>query len=145
MRAVCIMLLLFLLTGGGSAWGQMMLLEEEASKDHSGAGVTFLLLSVVTLAYGLKSFNDSQDDLDRAEASFVQHEAVRVAGGDTSALRAATSDALNDARVNEDRANAAVFLTILFGLTSYYSFYPEDLPDVSLAATPGGILYRYRF
>ncbi|MCZ6559244.1 MAG: hypothetical protein O7A69_15940 [SAR324 cluster bacterium] len=140
MRAVCIMLLLFLLTGGGSAWGQMMLLEEEASKDHSGAGVTFLLLSVVTLAYGLKSFNDSQDDLDRADASFAQYQAAP-----TTALQVATSDALNDARVNEDRANAAVFLTILFGLTSYYSFYPEDLPDVSLAATPGGILYRYRF
>lgn len=140
MRAVCIMLLLFLLAGSGSAWGQMMLLEEENSEDHTGAGVTFLLLSMVTLAYGINSFSDSQDDLDRADASYAQFQVTS-----TTALQEATSDALNDARVNEDRANAAVFLTLLFAITSYYSFFPEDLPDVSLAATPRGILYRYRF
>ena len=144
MRVACVLVAALLLLGGSPALGQQLMLEEEPPTEFTGTGWTFLVLSLATLSYGLKVLADSDDDLDRAEAKYTQYLAAGT-GPQATTLRAATNDALNDARANEKRANVAFALTILFGLTSYFSFLPDHMPDASLVMTPQGMLYTYRF
>ena len=145
MRVLCLVIVAVLLTGGSAlAQGRRLMLDEEPSRTFNGLGWTFLFLSVATLAYGAKVLGDSDDDLDRADQSFTAYQSAGSASQATS-LRTATNSALNDARTNEERANVALFLAVLFGITSYYSFNPEDLPDNSLTVTRSGILFSHRF
>ena len=144
MRVTCVLVAALLLVGGSPALGQQLMLEEEPPTEFTGTGWTFLVLTLATLSYGLKVRADSKDDLSRADTTFAQYLAAGTPAQATT-LRAATDDALNDARANEKRANVAFALTILFGLTAYFSFLPDHMPDASLVVTPQGMLYTYRF
>lgn len=146
MRAVSIFIILSLVLGNTVVFAQdsELMLEREPRTDFTVYGWTFLLLTLGTLAYGVKSYDDSQDDLDKAEANFVSYQAAGTAS-DAATFRAATDENLNDARANEERVNLALFLTIVFGLTSWYSFNAEDLPDSGLALSHNAIIFRHRF
>lgn len=146
MRAISVLIVAALVLGNSMAFGResSLILEQEPRTDFTAFGWTFLLLSLGTLAYGAKVYGDSQDDLDKAELNFASYQ---VATSDTEAttFRDAVSENLNDARANENRANLALFMAFMFGLTSWYSFNAEDLPDAGLALTTNSIILRHRF
>lgn len=146
MRAASILIVAALILGNSMAFGQesSLMLEEEPRTDFSVFGWTFLVLSLGTLAYGAKVYDDSQDDLDKADANFVSYQAAS-SSNEATTFRNAVSENLNDARANEDRANLALFLAFVFGLTSWYSFNAEDLPEGGLAMTSNSIILRHRF
>ena len=88
MRTLSVLVILVLVSGSTAAFAQDsgLMLEQEPRKDFTGFGWTFLLLSVATLAFGVKSKADSDDDLERAEANFaaqigypVERQTLRVA------------------------------------------------------------------
>ena len=144
MRALALMLFALALFLGRSAQAAELMLEEKPSGDFSGFGWTFLVLTGTTLLYGIQTYNDSKDSLDEAEANYQLY---LTAGTSTDATfyRAATSDRLNNARTDETRANIALYLTILFGLTTYYSFNPEALPENTLFVGHNSIIFRTTF
>ncbi len=146
MRTLSVMVILVFVSGStvALAQGSGLMLEQEPRKDFTGFGWTFLLLTAATLALGVKAKADSDDDLERAETSFANYQNATTSG-DAATFRATTDSALNDARANEGRANLALFLTFVFGLTAWYSFNPEDLPDNSLAVTHNAIIFQHRF
>ena len=61
MRVACVLVAALLLLGGSPALGQQLMLEEEPPTEFTGTGWTFLVLSLVTLGYGLKVLADSED------------------------------------------------------------------------------------
>lgn len=146
MRAISVLIVAALVLGNAMAFGREpnLILEQEPRTDFTVFGWTFLVLTLGTLAYGAKVYDDSQDDLDKAELNFASYQA---AASDTEAttFRNAVSENLNDARANENRANLALFMAFMFGLTSWYSFNAEDLPDTGLALTTNSIILRHRF
>lgn len=146
MRAGCLGLIVLILLGYGSAFGREseLILEEEPRSDYTVFGWTFLVLTAATLAFGLKSVEDSDDDLATADASYSQYQSATTSS-DAATFRQATENSLNNARANEERANLAFMATFLFGLTAYASFFPESLPGVSIAATANSVIIQQRF
>lgn len=146
MRAGCLGLIVLMLLGYGTAFGREseLILEEKPRSDYIAFGWTFLVLSAATLAYGLKSAEDSDDDVATADANYLLYQSATTAS-DAAAYREATESSLNDARANEERANLAFMATFLFGLTAYASFFPETLPGVSIAATTNSVILQHRF
>ena len=120
------------------------MLDEPPADSYTAWGWTFLALGAVTLAYAVQQNSDAQDSLDAANASFASYQA---AGDSASAanLRVETSGFLNDARTEEKRANVAFYAAILFGLTSYYAFLPEHLPEAGFSLTHNGFIFRHKF
>ena len=146
MRAISILIVAALVLGNSIAFGQesSLMLEQEPRTDFSVYGWTFLLLSLGTLAYGAKVYGDSQDDQDTAEVNYASYQAA-TSSSEATTFRDAVSENLNDARANENRANLALYMAFVFGLTSWYSFNAEDLPDARLAVTTNSIILRHRF
>ena len=146
MRTVSVLMILALMLGSALAFAQdsKLMLEQEPRTDFTVYGWTFLLLSLSTLAYGAKVHGDSQDDLDKADANFAGYQ-VAATPADATAFRTAANENLNDARAKEERANLALFFGILFGITSWYSFNAEDLPEGGLAMTRNSVIFRLRF
>ena len=144
MRAPIVAMLAVGLFVGHPALGAELMLDEAPADSHTAWGWTFLALSAVSLAYAVQQNSDAQDSLDNANASFTQYQA---AGDGTTAatLRVQTSSYLNDARTEEKRANVGFYAAILFGLTSYYSFFREDLPGEGFSLTHTGFIYRQKF
>ncbi len=144
MRALALMALVLALLLGRPALAREMMLEDEPSREFSDYGWTFLVLAGSSLLYGINSYNSSRDSLDEAKANYQLYLGAGTSDAVT-AYRAATNDSLNDARTEETRANIALYLTILFGVTSYYSFNPEDLPDNTLFVGHNSIIFRTTF
>ncbi len=144
MRALALTALVLALILGRPALAREMMLEGEPSRDFSDYGWTFLILTGTSLLYGINSYNGSQDSLDDAEANYQLYLNAGTSDAAT-AYRAATNNSLNDARTEETRANIALYLTILFGLTSYYSFNPEALPENTLFVGHNSIIFRTTF
>jgi hypothetical protein len=146
MRTLSVLVILLLVSASTAAFAQDsgMMLAQEPRKDFTGFGWTFLLLTAATLAYGVKAKADSDDDLERAEVNFTSYQNATTPT-ELTAFRTAANSALNDARANEERANLALFMTFVFGLTAWYSFNPEDLSDNSLAVTHNAIIFQHRF
>ena len=146
MRAVSILMVVSFLLGSSMAFGResSLILEQEERTEFSGFGWTFLFLSLGTVAYGVKAYGDSQDDLDKAELNYASYQ---TASSDTDAttFRNAVNENLNDARANENRANLALFIGFIFGLTSWYSFNADELPEAGLAFTQNSVIIRHRF
>lgn len=146
MRAASIFIIVALVLGSTPALAQKskLLLEEQPRTNFTVYGWTFLLLSLGTLAYGAKAYDDSQEDLDNADANFASYQTASSASEATT-FRNAANENLNDARANESRANLALWLGIIFAATSWYSFNAEDLPESGLALTRDSVILRYRF
>ena len=144
MRAPIVAMLAVGLFVGQPALGAGLMLEDPPADYYTAWGWTFLALSAVTLAYAVQQNTDAQDSLDNANASFTQYQA---AGDSTTAatLRVQTSSYLNDARTEEKRANVGFYVAVLLGLTSYYSFFPEDLPGEGFSLTHTGFIFRQKF
>ena len=146
MRGICLIMIAVLILGNSAAFAQesKLILEEEPRTDFTVYGWTFLLLSLGTFAYGASVYSDSQDDIDKADANFAGYESATTQE-DATAYRTAANEDLNNARAKEGRANLALWLGIIFGLTSWYSFNAEDLPETGLALTGNSIILRHRF
>jgi hypothetical protein len=144
MRVLALAILALALAWGRPALGGEMMLREPPRETFTGYGWTFLFLSVATLAYGSQALSDSKDSLDKADASYQQYLAATDPNEITN-QRIATNGFLNDARADEKRANVALYLGILFGLTSYYSFFPEHGPQAPIVIGHNGIIIRHRF
>lgn len=144
MRALALVVLGLALICARPALAQNLMLKEEPRTDFDSFGWTFLILSGTMFLYGVNAFNNSRDSLDEAKARYQVY-LDAGAEADFTQLRANVKNSLNEARVDEKRANIALYLTILFGITSYYSFHPEDLPDTSIFVGFNTIGVRHRF
>jgi len=144
MRVLAVAMLGLLLVWGRPALGEELMLAEPPPESFTGYGWTFLLLSVATLGYAVQARSDSQDSLSKADESYAQYQAAGTAN-DATEYRIATNSYLKDARGDEKRANAAFYLGVLFALTSYYSFFPEQAPDSPFVIGLNGVIIRHRF
>ena len=62
-----------------------------------------------------------------------------------AAFRGQTEKFHEEAKSLEKRANVGAYLALLFGLTSYYSFFPDSLPGGPVLVSDMGIVFRLRF
>lgn len=128
----------------GQALGAGLLLEEEPRTDFTVYGWTFLALTAATLSLASSANSDSKEALNKANASYRQY--LTATSGDTiAAFRGQTEKFHEEAKSLEKRANVGAYLALLFGLTSYYSFFPDSLPDGPVLVSDMGIVFRLRF
>ncbi|MEE8395787.1 MAG: hypothetical protein V3S29_07000, partial [bacterium] len=118
-----------------------LMLNEEARTDFSSYGWTFYGLSAAMLLLASQSYTASQEALATADANY----ALYVADNADTVAQAAAEGFLSSAQAEETKANAALFLSVLFGLTGYYSFHPEDLPETTIFVHPRGVTVLRRF
>ena len=121
-----------------------MLLHDQSEPNLRAYGWTFSGLALLTLGYGVYAYNKSQDELDKADKQYLLY---RDATTEANALkyRKLTERHHDQAKIFEARANGALALTIIFGLTATYSFSPESAPDLSLSTTWQGPVLTWRF
>lgn len=143
MRLLGLSVAILLVLGQMPALGKGLMLDEPEPTSFTGYGWTFLGLSLVMAAYAQQSQTAADDALADAQAAYVNYQ-----GADSSTVegyRYEASRALTDAKVAEEKANGALFLTVLFALTSYYSFFPNHAPDATIIVHPRGVALLYRF
>ncbi|MEE8395089.1 MAG: hypothetical protein V3S29_03475, partial [bacterium] len=133
MRLLWMALVALLLFGQAPALGRGLMLNEEARTDFSSYGWTFYGLSAAMLLLASQSYTASQDALATANANYVSYQATP-----TTDLQTLAEAFLSSAQAEETKANAALFLSVLFGVTGYYSFHPEDLPETTIFVHPRG-------
>lgn len=141
MRLLWMALVALLLFLQAPALGRGLMLNEEARTDFSSYGWTFYGISGALFLLGVQSYSASQDALATADANY----ALYVADNTDTVAQAAAEGFLSSAQAEETRANAAFFLSVLFGLTGYYSFHPEDLPETTIFVHPRGVTVLRRF
>ena len=140
MRLLAGLIVVMLLMGQGSAVAGELMLRDDPPKDtYWGYGLTFLVLSGASAAYSQTAAAESEDKLAKAKTLYD----TAKGSGDSAAQEKATT-ALDDARSAEMRANAAAYMSLVFLLTSYFSFFPNHLPD-NTVLMPTGIAYQIRF
>lgn len=138
MRLLTTITLLFLVLGQGSALAsEMLLADDPPQSSYPGYGFLFLVLSGASAAYSGSAAAESEDKLAEAKA------AAAGASGDTAAQDRANS-LLQEAKSSEMRANAAVYASVIFLFSSYFSFFPGHLPD-NTVFTSEGIAYQVKF
>lgn len=130
--------------GGSPAWADDMILNDTSDPSYTAYGWTFLGLTLVSAAIASQSITDSQDSLDKANASFKQYKAATTEE-DATAFRDQTEKHHEDAQTAEVRANLALLLTIVFGATSYFSFSPDSGPVLSVQPDSTSLIWRVRF
>ena len=144
MRPFWIAVVAALIIGPGQALGARLMLEEEPRTDFTVYGWTFLALTAATLFYASTANSDSKGALDQANASYQQY--LTATSDDTiAAFRGQTEKLHEEAKSLEKRANVGAYLALLFGLTSYYSFFPDSLPDGPVLISNMRIVFRLRF
>ena len=140
MRLLTTLIILLMLFGQGTAMaGEMMLRDDPHEGSYWGYGLTFLLMSGASAGYSKTAAADSEEKLAYAKTLY----AAAKESGDTTAQDQANS-ALQDARSAEQRANAAAYMAVVFLFTSYFSFFPNHLPDNTII-TPLGVAYQVKF
>ena len=140
MRLLTSWILMLVILGQGSALGGEMILHDDPPKDtYWGYGLMFLVLSGAAAGYSDTAAKDSEEKLAEAKTLY----ASAKASGDPAEQDAATA-ALQDARQTELYANASAYMSVIFLLSSYFSFFPNHLPD-NTVLTPNGIAYQVRF
>ncbi len=144
MRQAVLAILLTIALGHGQVLGAELFLKEQPRTDVTDFGWTFLVLSATTLVLSAKYLSDSQDNLDLADQSYTSYKSA-TSPTDITNFRNDTTRYHNDAISLERRANIGIYLSILFGVVSYYSFYPESLPDSPVLVSLNGIIIRHRF
>ena len=144
MRPFWIAVVAALIIGQGPALGAGLLLEEEPRTDFTVYGWTFLALTVATLSLASTANSDSKGALDKADASYRQY-LTATAPTAIAAFRGQTEKFHEEAKSLEKRANVGAYLALLFGLTSYYSFFPDSLPEGPVLISNMGIVFRLRF
>jgi len=135
----------FCAVGGVPAWAaEEMILNDVSPPDYNAYGWTFTGLTLFTLGYGIYAYTKSQDELDQADKNYKLY---KNAGTTSSALkyRGKTEDHRDEARNYETRANAAIVLTLVFGLTAFYSFHTDLGPHMSLTSTLDGAVFTWHF
>ena len=145
MRLISMVITLFFLGGTGLALGSDLMLEEPPRTSFTGFGITFLLLTAVSGAYAAQAKSESETALAAANSSYAQYLA---AGSDPDAqttYKQQTKDDLAEAQSMEKKANTGYYLTLLFAVTSYYSFFPGHLPDNTILVTQNGLIIQHRF
>ena len=128
----------------GQALGAGLLLEEEPRTDFTVYGWTFLALTAATLSLASSANSDSKEALNKANASYRQY-LTATSDPTIAAFRGQTEKFHGEAKSLEKRATAGAYLALLLGLTSYYSFFPESLPDGPVLVSDMGIVFRLRF
>ena len=135
----------FCAASGAPVWAaEEMMLNDVSPPDYSAYGRTFTGLTLLSLGYGIYAYSKSQDELDQADKNYKLY---KNADTTASALRyrGKTEDHHDAAKNYETRANAAIALTLVFGLTAYYSFHTDLGPDLSLTTSLGGAVLTWRF
>jgi hypothetical protein len=121
-----------------------MMLNDDSPPNYSAYGWTFTGLTLLSLGYGVYAYNKSQDELDQADKDYKLYKNATT----TSAAlkyRAKTEDHRDEAKNYETRANVAIWMTVIFGLTAVYSFGPEMGPHMSLMSSLNGPVFIWRF
>lgn len=144
MRSFCLAITILLLVWQAPASAADLILTEESDESFTGYGWAFLVLSLASASYGSQAKSDADIALAEADASFASYNAAATSD-EASTYREATVNHLNDAQTHEKRANAGYFLAVFLGVSSYYSFFPEHLPDNTVLVTQRGIALQYRF
>ena len=112
---------------------------------YDALGWSFLGLSAASLAVAVNGYQESQAALDKARDAYDNYE-VATTEADALHWRDETEKFHDRAKAFESTANTALFLTVLFGFTSYYSFSPEDEPSgPTVTVTATGVRFRTRF
>ena len=140
MRIAWLALAALLLLGPGPGLAKGLMLDEEPRTDFTSYGWTFYGLSAAMLVLASQSYTASQDALATANANYVSYQATPTAD-----LQTLAEAFLSSAQAEETKANAALFLSVLFGVTGYYSFHPEDLPETTIFVHPRGVTVLRRF
>lgn len=140
MRIAWLALAALLLLGPGPGLAKGLMLDEEPRTDFTSYGWTFYGLSAAMLLLASQSYTASQDALATANANYVSYQATP-----TTDLQTLAEAFLSSAQAEETKANAALFLSVLFGVTGYYSFHPEDLPETTIFVHPRGVTVLRRF
>ena len=143
MRPIWIAVVAALMLGQGQALGAGLMLEEEPRTDFRVFAWPFFALSAVTGIYAFTALSDSKDALDQANASYQQY--LTASESTVATYRSQTESFHQEAKSLEKRANVGALLALLFGLTSYYSFFPDSLPDGPVLISDMRIVIRLRF
>jgi hypothetical protein len=121
-----------------------MYLADVSPPNYNAYGWTFTGLTLLSLGYGVYAYGKSQDELDQADKNYKLYKSAKTT---ESALkyRNKTEDHHDEAKNYETRANTAIALTLVFGLTAIYSFDTDLGPNMSLTSSLGGAVFTWRF
>ena len=137
--------LLTSLCGAPALAGDLMLEDAEIGPSGmTGVGWSFTGLTLVSLGFSVYYYNQSQDELDKADKNYKQYKAADTTA-DALFYRDKVQKHRSSARTAETRANLGIALTLVFALTAFYSFSPDSAPDISITATLNGPMLEWRF
>ena len=121
-----------------------LMLDDTSPPPYAAFGWSFFGLTVVSLAVAAQEYNASQEALDKADKNYKLYK-VATTEADALYYRARTEKFHNRAKTAEGRANLGLVLGVIFAVTTYYSFWPEDISAPSLEVSLDGINWRMRF
>jgi len=144
MRTLCLALGIVALAGSRPALAGELLRATDDPVNHTAVGWTMVGLSLASFAVAANGVQESQDALDEADRAYAQYQAATIAT-DATRYRNEVNKWHRRARAFESTANGAAFLGVVFALTAYYSFVPEQLPQSPFLVTANSVGLRYRF